>query len=131
MSIRPLAAFVALLSLVWAGIGLWIVWLAAQPGGEPEDAVVLFAPILVLSLVGCLLSTRTLRRRNGAMPLSVFAGTVAASFGLYVALAPFAHYGSWATSDTVAWLLAIINVALLAGTSWRLSWLAQAATRSA
>lgn len=125
MSIRPLAAFVALLSMVWAGIGLWIVRMAAQPGGEAEDAVVLFAPILVLSLVGCLLSTRTLWRRNGAVPLSVFAGGVAASFGLYVALAPFANYGSWTTSDTVTWLLAIINVALLAATSWRLSQLAR------
>lgn len=126
MRIRSLASIMALLSLVWAGIGLWIVRQAFQPSGEPEDAVVLFGPMLILSLVGCTLSLRSLRTGDGAAALATFAAFVAVSFGTYVALAPIARYSPWTTTDTVTWLMAALNVILLALVSWRLSQLARA-----
>lgn len=129
MRIRSLAAIITLLSLVWTGIGLWIVRVAFRTGGEPEDAVVLFGPILGLSFIGCALSLRSLRRPDGAVALATFVGFVAVTFGTYVALAPIASNGPWTISDTITWLLAVVNVAVLVSVWWRLNRLARAQRR--
>ena len=118
MKVRISAAAVGSLSLVWGAIGLYIVKLTLEPGGEPDDAAVLFVPILVLAAVGIALSARTLIARRDALPLGIFAAALAAAAALNTVIAPFANYGPWTTGDTIAWLLGGVNLLALALAGW-------------
>lgn len=115
-----MASVVGGLSVVWAAIGIYIVVLALRPGGEPDDAAVLFVPILSLSLVGLGLSARAAVWQRGALALGIFAVHLAVAAGLNSVIVPFVDYGPWSTSDTVSWVLGLANVAILAAAGWTL-----------
>lgn len=118
MKVRLTATMIGLLSLVWAGIGLYIVKLALEPRGEPDDAAVLFVPILTLAVIGFALSARTVIVRRGILPLGIFAAALGAATALNTVIVPFADYGAWTTLDMVTWLLGGANTLVLALASW-------------
>lgn len=109
-----MATAIGCLSLVWAAIGLSLVRLALEPRGEPDDAAILFVPILATAVLGLFLSARTLIARRGVLPLGIFAAALAAVTALNTVIVPFADYGRWTTADTVTWLLGWANLVVLA-----------------
>lgn len=114
MKVRLAATVIGCLSLVWAAIGLYIVKLALEPRGEPDDAAILFVPILTAAALGVVLSARTLIARRDALPLGIFAAALAAVTALNSVIVAFADYGPWTTADTVTWLLGWANLVVLA-----------------
>ncbi len=114
MKVRLTATAIGCLSLVWAAIGLYIVKLALEPRGEPDEAAILFVPILTAAVLGVFLSARTLIARRGELPLGVFTAALAAVTALNSVIVPLADYGPWTMADTVTWLLGWANLVVLA-----------------